>query len=74
MGASFPLAMANADDTVTVVKVKGDGARRQHLAELGFVEGAEVTVVSKAGSDLIVNVKGAKLGINREISMKVYVE
>ena len=34
--------------TVQVVRVMGDGAFRQRLLEMGFVRGAQVTVVKNA--------------------------
>ena len=35
-------------NTVKVVRVNGDGAFRQRLLEMGFVKGAEVTVIKNA--------------------------
>lgn len=71
--ANLPLAMANEGDTVTVQRIHGNGEMRQHLNELGFVEGAEVKVISRAGGDVIVSVKGARIGLNRAMSMKITV-
>lgn len=69
----LPLAMAGADDVVRVARVRGDASLRQHLSELGFVEGAEVKVVSRAAGDVIVTVKGARLALNRSMASHITV-
>lgn len=71
--AQLPLAMAGADEVVRVARVRGDADLRQHLANLGFVEGAEVKVVSRAAGDVIVTVKGARLALNRAMASHVSV-
>ena len=45
----MPLGMASVGDTNTIVKITGRDEVRQHLAELGFVVGEEVTVVQPVG-------------------------
>lgn len=71
--AQLPLAMAGADEVVRVARVRGDAGLRQHLAELGFVEGSEVKVVSRAAGDVIVLVKGARLALNRSMASHITV-
>ena len=69
----LPLAMAGTDEVVRVERVRGDASLRQHLAELGFVEGSEVKVVSRAAGDVIVTVKGARLALNRSMASRITV-
>lgn len=69
----LPLAMAGEDDIVRVTAVRGDAELRQHLAELGFVEGTEVKIVSRASGDVIVSVKGARLALNRSMASHIMV-
>lgn len=71
--AQLPLAMAGEDEVVTVTSVRGDAELKQHLAELGFVEGSEVKIISRANGDVIVSVKGARLGLNRAMASHVMV-
>ena len=73
VGGALPLAMLGEDETARVVKVKGGAELRKHLSDLGLVEGAEVTVVSRVSGDVIVNVKGARLALNRTMSSHVMV-
>ena len=59
--------------TATVAKVKGNAELRKHLADLGLVENAEVKVISRVNGDVIVNVKGARLALNRTMSSHIMV-
>ena len=43
----MPLTMAKAGETVTIQKITGKDEVRLHLAELGFVVGETITVVSE---------------------------
>ena len=52
----MPLTMAKAGETVTIRKITGRDEVRQHLAELGFVVGESVTVISRLGGNLILQV------------------
>ncbi len=73
VAGALPLAMLGEDETAKVVKVKGSAELRKHLADLGLVEGAEVRVISRVSGDVIVNVKGARLALNRTMSSHVMV-
>ena len=46
---------------------------RQHLENLGFVVGGNVSVINTIGGNLIVNVKEARVAISREMSQKIMV-
>lgn len=39
---------------------------RRFLANLGFVQGAEVTVLSAIGGNVIVNIKDSRVAINKD--------
>ena len=74
MAASqLPLAMVGPDERARVAGVRGCADLRQHLAELGFVEGSEVKVISRAAGDVIVSVKGARLALNRSMASRITV-
>ncbi len=70
----LPLTFAGQGENVIVVKVGGNDAAKKHLENLGFVEGSEVNVVSSHNGDLILNVKGAKLAMTREMASKIKVK
>lgn len=72
-GFSMPLSMCKAGETVHVVRVKGAESMKRHLGNLGFVEGAEVRVVNQTAGDIILTVKGARLGLDAKSAMRVMV-
>lgn len=70
--AQLPLCMVHEGETVHVAKVRGNDDFHKRLEALGFVEGAEVLVVSQSGnSGTIVKVKGAQLGVDRQTGMHI---
>ena len=71
--SQLPLAMVGPDERARVAGVRGGADLRQHLAELGFVEGSEVKVISRAAGDVIVSVKGARLALNRSMASRITV-
>ena len=52
-------------------KITGKDDVRQHLAELGFVAGQEVTVVSSLNGNLIINVKGSRIALDETMARRV---
>ena len=70
----MPILMTQTGDTVTVAKVLGNNSIRQRLGELGFVAGAEVSVVQAHHGDMIVKVRDSKLALTREMASKIMVE
>ena len=66
--------MAHEGEAVHVVWVSGNTEMRRHLENLGFVDGAEVNVVSQSGSSgTSVKVKGAQLGVDHATCRHVFV-
>ena len=66
----MPLSFLKGGETGTIAKVRGRGDLHHHLENLGFVEGAQVTVVSEAAGDLIVEVKGIQVALNRHRTLR----
>ena len=52
-GPQLPLAMLGEGETAHIVGVKGASELRQHLATLGFVDGAEVSVAKLTGTGAV---------------------
>lgn len=67
------LSMADFGEKKTIARITGKEDTRHHLESLGFVEGADVIVVSSLGGNLIVNVKGTRVAISRTIANKIIV-
>ena len=69
----MPLTLAKQGETVTIRKITGKDEIRQHLAELGFVVDATVTVVSELGGNLIVQVKDSRIALDRTMANRVMI-
>ena len=67
----MPLTMSKAGDTVTIQKITGKDELRQHLAELGFVVDSQVTVVSEAAGNLILQVKDSRIALNKAMATRI---
>ena len=69
----MPLVIAPLDTIIHVVKVNADDKTKKHLESLGLVINSELKVISSNGGNVIIEVKGVRLALNREIAMKIYV-
>ena len=69
----MPLGMASVGDVNIIKKISGRDEVCQHLAEMGFVVGAEVTVVSELGENLILNVKESRVALDKTMAMRIMV-
>ncbi len=69
----MPLSMAKPGETVTIRKITGKDEVRQHLAELGFVVDAAVTVVSEMAGNLILQVKESRIALDKTLANRVLI-
>ena len=69
----MPLGMANVGDVNIIKKITGRDDVRQHLAELGFVVGGEVRVISELGGNLILSVKDSRIALDKTMAMRLMV-
>ena len=70
---SMPLSMVREGESNTICEVGGKEETRKVLENLGFVSGGEVTVVSQINGNIIVNVKGSRIAIGKDMANKVMV-
>lgn len=69
----MPLTMAKSGEEASILKITGRDETRQHLAELGFVVGAVVNVVSEMGGSLIVQVKDSRVALDRTMANRILI-
>lgn len=69
----MPLTMAKAGEDAAILKITGKDEVRQHLAELGFVAGAAVAVVSEMGGNLIVQVKDSRVALDKSMADRILI-
>ena len=69
----MPLTMASVGGANTIRKVGGNEETKRFLENLGFVAGAEITVVSAIGGNVIVNIKDSRVAINQDMARHIMV-
>lgn len=69
----MPITMAKAGETVTIKKITGKDEVRQHLAELGFVVDATVTVVNEIAGNLIIQVKESRIALDKTMANRIMI-
>lgn len=69
----MPLTMAKEGETVTIQRVGGKEEIRRHLETMGFVPGAQVTLVTVNNGNVIVNVKESRVAISKEMANKIMI-
>lgn len=69
----MPLSMAPVGEPVVIRKITGRDEVRQHLAELGFVVGSRVTVISKLLGSLILQVKDSRVALDQSMANRIMI-
>lgn len=69
----MPLAFANIGEESMIRRVVGAPAVKKHLADMGFVAGSSVTVLSVVGGNIIVKIKESRVAISEEMARKIMV-
>lgn len=70
-GPQMPLSFLRSGEAATIARVRGRGDLHHHLENMGFVEGARVTVVSEVRGDLIVEIKGTQVALNKQVASRI---
>jgi ferrous iron transport protein A len=65
--------MAKMGEANSIKRIGGQPQTRQFLENLGFVPGSPVTIVTKNGGNVIVNIKESRVAISREMADKIMV-
>ena len=69
----MPLTMAPVAQASKIQRVGGNDETKRFLANLGFVVGSEVTVISAIGGNVIVNIKDSRVAINQDMARHIMV-
>ena len=54
-------------------KITGNAETKKFLNSLGFVIGEGITIVSDLGGNLIVNIKGARIALDKGMASRILV-
>lgn len=69
----MPLTMARTGEKSYIQKITGKDEVRQHLAELGFVVGGEVTVVSELAGNMIISIKDSRIALDKTMANRIMI-
>ncbi len=69
----IPLCYAEKGEAQIVKKIGGSPEVKQHLEDLGFNVGGEVSIVTTLAGNVIVKVKEARVAISEELARKIMV-
>lgn len=69
----MPLSMMEIGSIHHIKTVGGKEVVRRHLGDLGFVEGAEVTVVAESAGSLIIGIHNTRVALNQDLARRILV-
>lgn len=69
----MPLALAKTGDVAYIQRITGKDETRQHLAELGFVVGEKISIVSELGGNLIISVKDSRIALSKSLANRIMI-
>ncbi|MCI9129412.1 MAG: ferrous iron transport protein A [Eggerthellaceae bacterium] len=67
----MPLTFMRPGEEARIIKVRGKGDVHHHLENLGFVQGAKVKVMAEQSGNLIVEVKGTQVALDKASAQKI---
>lgn len=70
----MPLTLMKQDERVAIIKITGNEAYKKRLTEMGFVTGSIINIISNNDGDIILEIKGSRLAITKEMSQKILVK
>jgi len=65
--------MAKLGEVNYIRKITGKDEVRQHLAELGFVVGERVMVVSEIGGNMILSIKDSRIALDKGMVNRILI-
>lgn len=69
----MPLTMVNEGELVCIKKITGKDDTIRFLSRLGFVEGEQISVVSRIAGNIIVNVKDTRIALDKSLANRIAV-
>lgn len=69
----MPLTVAKVGEKNLIKKITGKDEVRQHLAELGFVVGEEVVVISQIAGNMILSIKNSRIALDKTMANRIMI-
>ena len=72
-GGEMSLILSQVGEEVKIKKITGNAETKKFLNSLGFVIGEGITIISDLGGNLIVNIKGARIALDKSMASRIIV-
>jgi len=69
----MPIVIAPINTELQIVRINVDEKTKKHLQSLGVLVNGLIKLISSNGGNVIIEVKGVRLALNRDVAMKIYV-
>ena len=69
----MPLTFAPMGEEREIIKINGRDTVQKHLATLGFVSGALVTVISELNGNMILKVRETRIALDKAMAGRILV-
>lgn len=69
----MPLTLVRPGESGLIKKVGGKMETRLFLENLGFLPGSQVSVITRIGGNVIVEIKGSRIAVNSDMAAKIMV-
>lgn len=69
----MPLSLGEQDQSYTIVHITGKDEIRSHLRNLGIVEKETVAIKQRIAGNLIVEIKGVRVALNRDLAKRIMI-
>ena len=69
----MPLMLAGLGNEFCIKRISGNDSIKKFLNSLGFVVGENITVVSEIGGNMIINIKGARIAVDKGMASRIIV-
>lgn len=73
ISAGVPLFTVKVGTRGRIGRIGGKDELRRHLHALGFTIGEQLTVMQECAGDLIVDIRGSRIAIDRSVSSKIMI-
>ena len=67
----LPLPTAREGEVLEIKKITGNDATRLHLAEMGFTVGSKITVVTRMGGNMILQVRDSRVALDESMARRI---
>lgn len=69
----MPLILGSIGSSMQIKKITGNDETKRFLSTLGFVVGETVSIISDLGGNMIINIKGTRVALDKSMASRIMV-